>query len=211
MTLNCSTNMSNKIKVVLADDHSLMRQGIATLIERSGCEVVAQAESYHELETVFSQLKFDLLISDCRMDGQGPLNFLKFTKRFHPDCKIIYLTGLESGMLFQQLLAEGVNGLVSKKGDASDIITAIETVMSNDCYISEQFKADIESTTSLTVSEFQVLELIVQGLSNNAMAKQLNKSSSTINTHRVNAMRKLNVHTVVDLVHHCRKNGLFDS
>ncbi len=83
--------------------------------------------------------------------------------------------------------------------------------MSNNCYISSQFKSDIDSSTSLTTSEFQVLELIVQGLSNNTMAKQLNKSASTINTHHVNIMRKLNVHTLVDLVHHCRKNGLFDS
>ena len=211
MTYNCGTKMSVKIKVVLADDHSLMREAIATLIEQNGCEVVAQAESYHTLEKIFSRLQFDLLISDCRMDGQGPLNFLKFVKRFHPDCKIIYLTGLESGMLFQQLLAEGVHGLVSKKGEVSEVVAALDKVMYGETYISDAFKDEIDTATILTVTEYQVLELIVQGLSNKLIAEQLNKSAGTINTHRVHIMQKLDVHTVVDLVHHCRKNGLFDS
>ena len=204
--------MPTKINVVLADDHSLMRNGIATLITRSGCEVVAEAGSFPELEQIFSHIdNVDLLISDCRMEGKGPLNFLNALKRRHAHCKVIFLTGLESGILFKQLLDAGADGLVSKKGDPGDIVTAIDKVMNGDIYISDNFQQELEDAAVLTTAEFKVLELIVQGLSNKQIAEQLNNAAGTINSHRVNIMKKLQVHSVIDLLHFCRKNGLFDS
>ncbi len=202
--------MIEKTSVILADDHSLMRAAIASLLENNGYEVIAQASSYPELEQVFQTHSADILISDCRMEGKGPLNFLKFVRRFHKDCQIIFLTGLESGILFQQLLSAGAHGLVSKKGEVNDVLSAIEKVKKDEIYVSKGFLKEIDSTTSLTVTEYQVLELVVQGLSNNQLADQLNKAPGTINSHRVNIMRKLNVHSIVELIHFCRKNGLYD-
>jgi len=203
--------MTALTKVILADDHALMREAIASLIEGNGCKVVAQAESYHDLEQAINTSDVDLLISDCRMEGYGPLNCLNFIKRFHRDCKVVFLTGLESGELFHKLLTSGVNGLISKKGDPSEILDAIDCVMKDEIYISDIFKQELEDIRLLTSIEYQVLELIVQGYSNKEIAEKLHKAAGTINIHRVKIMRKLDAHNVVDLVHFCRKNGLYDA
>lgn len=203
--------MNKEIKIVLADDHSLMRAAITGLLERNGYTVLAQAASYIELEKVFLEKDIELLICDCRMEGQGPLNFLKFIKRFHSQCKVIFLTGLESEVLFQQLLTAGVNAIVSKKGEVDDILIAINHVMQDKTYLSKTFQKKIENSANLTVTEYQVMELLIQGLTNNQLADQLNKAPGTINNHRVNIMRKLNLHNIVELVHYCRENGLYDN
>lgn len=199
-------------KVILADDHAITRSGIASLIKAEGWDIVAQAESFDTLVECLNEHETDIVISDCKMPGNGPVNLLVHTQNKHPNVKVIFLSGMESSLLYQQLIASNVNGLISKEDDPEDISKALTSVSKGNVYYSHSIKNILAATPDqLTPKEFQVFELITQGLSNSAIAVQLNNSPSTINIHRVNLMKKLNVNSVVELVKIAHRNGLFDS
>ena len=204
--------MQHNYKVILADDHAITRGGLKAVIEKKGCVVVSEAESFPTLMACMSEYPADLVISDCKMDGDGPVNFLYFVKRRYPEAKVVFLSGLNSGILFSQLFAVGADGLVSKQDSGNDVVKAIESVMSGKQFISPSVKLKIDAVDNvLTKREFQILELIAQGKSNVEISEILSKAKGTVNAHRVSIMRKLGVHSVVDLVHFCRDNELFDS
>lgn len=197
------------MNVALADDHALMRMAIKDLLQRSGLQVTCEAEDFASLTVALQQHHVDVVICDCKMAGMGASNFMSWVKQHLNHVKVIFLSALESSELFSHLLKLGANGIASKKSDIQDIVTAI-TQVSSKPFISGNLQAHLtHSTTQLTTKEFQVFELVVQGLSNNDIAKQLHRSPSTVNTHRVSLMQKLNAHSVVELVHIAHKNGLF--
>lgn len=204
--------MTERHRVIIADDHALMREGMASFVERNGYEVILQAACYEELQQCMQEHQVDVVITDCRMPGIGATNYAGYHKQRYPAVKLVFLTGVESTILFHQLLALGADALVSKKGPVDSVAIALESVLKGSQYVSPPILEMLKiSPRLLSPKEYQVFELIVQGKSNVQIAKMLNKSESTINTHRVKLMRKIEVHTVVDLVHFARKNGLFDS
>jgi DNA-binding NarL/FixJ family response regulator len=199
-------------KVIIADDHAITRTGVARLIESEGWVVVGQVESFDALITALDSHDTDIVISDCKMPGIGAANLLSYIQKKAPQVKLIFLSGMESALLYQQLTANNVNGLISKGDEPEDIIDALNAVKEGKSYTSKKITSILNNSPhQLTLKEFQVLELVIQGLSNPDIAKKLHNSPNTINTHRVSLMKKMNVNSVVDLVKIAHKNGLFDS
>jgi len=199
-------------KITLADENAVLREGLSLSLEQNSFFITAKVGSFSGLKAALKNHDIDVIICDCLLTGEGPINLLHHVHRNHPHVKILFLTSIESGFLFQQLLAMGVNGLVSKKSDFTEIILAIDTINSGTRYISPTIAHEMDNAPNkLTAKEFQMLELVVQGKSNAEIATALHKATGTINIHRVSIMHKLDVHTVVDLVHFCHKNGLFIS
>ncbi len=200
-------------RLIIADDHVIFRYGLVRLLEKNGFEVASEAGNSIELrQQLVLHPEVDIVVSDCKMPGAGPLANLSYIRQRFPNLKVLFVTGIESVLLFQQLLSAGASGVVVKSGEVLDIVNALNLVASGEEYLPEKYRKEMRQVEQLlTVKEFQVLELILMGLSNPKIAKQLHNSESTINTHRVKIMRKTDCTTVVELVHFARDNGLYVS
>ena len=204
-------SIRNAEKIIIADAHGIMRSGLCSYLQGEGYDVLAQVKDFVELIDAVKQHPANIVVADASMSGAGPVNFMHVIKRHHAELKVFFLTGLNSELLFTQLLAMGASGLISKSTGMSEVLEAVSYSETGGQYVSESFYININlSERVLSAKEFQLLELIVQGKSNKEMAAFLNKSPSTINVQRVNIMKKLNVHSVVELVEFCRDNGFFE-
>ena len=201
--------ITNTDKIIVADAHGVMLSGLCSYLQREGYDVLVKAKNFVELIDAVKEYPANIVLADCSMEGAGPVNFMHVVKRHHTDVKVFFLTGLNSELLFTQLLAMGASGLISKSGGMSEVVKALNYSQTGEQYVSECFNVS-HFETVLSSKEFQLLELILQGKSNNEMADFLNKSPSTVNVQRVNIMRKLNVRSVVELVEFCRDNGFFE-
>ena len=199
------------VTLTLADDHAMLRTGLRVLIEASGHQVQHEVSDFQSLLATQQQSPSDILVLDCKMPGHHPIQGYQTLMELTPKSQIIYLTGLNSALLFDQLKRAGVSAIVSKQNEPSTILTAIEKVTSGEQYFCSQVQSCLdELDDSLTEKELLVLSHIVKGLSNNDIAKAIHKSPSTINTHRVNLMAKLKVHNAVDLASLAHESGLFE-
>ncbi len=198
--------------VILADDDQILHEGLNMLLERNGFNVVASACSFIELKEIIQTVESDFIVCDCKMPGEGPANFLEHSKRYFPDRKVLFLTGLKSGFLFQHLIDAKVDGLVSKKDSIHCLVEALKEIREGKHYLSKSVKDALEGSIGLlTAKELQIFELIVNGKSNSEMADLLCNSPSTIGRHRENLMRKLDAHSVVDLMRFAQERGFFDA
>lgn len=200
--------------IVLADDHAFIRAGLKSFLTEAGHQVIGEAESSTELHSLSLSLgdSVDLYICDCHMPGGGPIENHMQLKEKTPNAKIIFLTGIESVLLFRKLLKLGINGLISKRTQPEQILALINQAIDGELVISENISAAItENEELLTKKEFEILELIVLGMSNREISDHLKKSAGTINTHRANLMKKTNCSTVVELVNYARDSGLYET
>lgn len=199
------------MRIVIADDHNLMRAGFKNLLTALDHNIIAEAEDFAELEKIMQDIEADLLVSDFDMPGGELLPVLERIRRQQPELKIIILTGLQYIAVFQQVLSSNANiqGLLTKAVNPEDLQQAIETVCRGEQYIQEEIRQLLaDSTIDLTKRQLQVLSLIVAGLSNSEVADKLYISIKTVDTHRMHLMKKLDAHNVVQLIERARELGL---
>ena len=199
------------MRIVIADDHNLMRAGFKNLLTALDHVVIAEAENGAELETLMQGMEADLLMSDFDMPGGELLPVLERIRRQQPQLKIIILTGLQYIAVFQQVLSSNANiqGLLTKAVNPEDLQQAIETVSRGEKYIQEEIRQLLQdSTIDLTKRQLQVLSLLVAGLSNSEVAEKLYISIKTVDTHRMHLMKKLDAHNVVQMIERARELGL---
>ena len=201
------------MRIVLADDHQLFRDGLRTVLETvSGYEVVAEVGNAAELKAAVQQDQPDLVIQDYRMPGGGTVAVLEFIKQRYPEIKVIVLTGVNSGALFQQLLDSHADGIFLKEISAEEMLRSIKKVMSGQRVFSATVRDQVFSEKpDLTAREFQIMDLVVEGLNNSEISQRLSLSPKTIENHRYSLMKKLGLKNAVELMHYVRKNGLLDS
>ncbi len=200
-------------KIIIADDHQLFRAGLKLFLEQNNFTILAEANSTVQLKKVATHYpQTDIFLLDCQMPQEGPLAMIKWLRSNLSEAKTIFLTGLQTGSLFRQLLAAKADGIVSKNSSVEIILEAIETVQQNKTFVSEDIQALLpDSQNSLSVKESQVLELILQGKSNRQIGEILFNAERTINIHRTSIMRKLNVHSIVELIEVTRKKGFYQN
>ncbi len=201
------------IRIILADDHTLFRQGIRVLLESDvNFNVIAQVDTAQALQETVVEFQPDLVIQDYRMPGGGSISTLEYIKRRYPHIKVVALTGVHSGSLFQQLLDSHADGVLLKDISAEELLACVHKVMNGEKVFSDTVREQVfAGKPGLSPREFQVLDLVVEGLNNNEIGGRLNLSPKTIENHRYNLMNKLGVRNAVELMHYVRKNGLLDS
>lgn len=208
-------------KVLLADDHVLIRHGIKNIIKKNDqFAVVGEVSSGKELMSFLENSETDLIILDISMPDIGGMEAIGLVKNKYPWIKILMLTMHKNKQYFYNAMAAGADGYLMKDDSDEELLVAITKVLSGKSYISpymtDDFADDVinmyrnERRTpfqELTKREKEILQLVVQGLTSKKMAEQLNLSQRTIDHHRSNLLRKFNRKNSVDLVNYAVRNG----
>ncbi|OOS02380.1 DNA-binding response regulator [Canicola haemoglobinophilus] len=197
--------MSDKTKVILIDDHPLMRRGIKQLLELDeSFEVIGDAGSGSEGVNLALQLEPDLIILDLNMKGLSGLDTLKALRTEGIDARILILTVSDAKNDIFNLIDAGADGYLLKDTEPDTLLSQIKRISQGEVILSDSIKNlllerknDEDPIYSLTDREMNVLELIATGLSNKQIAGQLFISEETVKVHIRNLLRKLNVHSRV--------------
>jgi DNA-binding NarL/FixJ family response regulator len=209
-----------KTRIIIADDHSVVRSGLRLLLQSSpDFAVVAEAEDGEEAVTLVDRHKPDVVIMDISMPKMNGIEATGMMRQNDPDLKIIILTVHEDEEYVYQMLRAGASGYVLKSAGKKEIFAAIESALSGERFFSpgiskliiegfikrdkEQLQDQIQthSKQQLTKREIEVLQFIAQGLTNRKIAEALFLSIRTINTHRTNLMQKLDIHDTARSAH----------
>ena len=205
------------IRIVLADDHVLVRQGLKSLLEREGFQVVAEASDGQEALRHVRSLQPDIAVMDISMPTLNGLNAAREVRRASAKTKTILLTQHDESQYIRDALEAGVKGYVLKNQVASDLVLAIRQVSLGQVYLSpgvssavmEAYQCKSEkSKNPLTLRERQVLQLIAEGKSTKDVASLLGISVKTAESHRTRLMQKLDIHETASLVLYAVRNGI---
>lgn len=213
-------------RIMIADDHVMVRDGLRTLISSvPGFEVVGEAGDGLEAIATAARIKPDVLLLDIAMPNMRGIEAIPEIKRQLPETKILVLSMHDRSQYVQQALKNGADGYILKHSAASELVAALNHVNSGELYLSpaisrhvvKNWLRDEESTAGtgrpqweLTERERAVLKLITEGHSNKEVGAMLHISPKTVETHRARIMDKLNLRTVPDLVRYAIKSGLTD-
>lgn len=211
-----------RIRVLIADDHGILREGIRALVSLSSdIEVVAEVADGRAAVDACKALDPDVVLMDIAMPGLGGLEATLELKREHPRTKVLVLTQYEDREYVRRFLKAGVSGFVLKKAAGSALIDAIRAVHGGGLVLDPQVAREAmeelgkpEQTSgqdpyeTLTDREKQVLKLVAEGHSNKEVAEVLGISVKTAMTHREHVMEKLDLHNRTDLVRFALKRGV---
>jgi DNA-binding NarL/FixJ family response regulator len=205
------------IRIVLVDDHVLVRQGLKTLIESDGSQVVGEASDGQEALRQVESFRPDIIVMDISMPAFNGLSAAREIERSFPKTKTILLTQHDESQYVSEALEAGVKGYVLKNQAAGDLLQAIKQVSRGQVYLSpgvsqavvESYHLKLDKTkTRLTPREKQVLQLIAEGKSTRDIASVLGISVKTAESHRTRMMHKLDIHETASLVLYAVRNGI---
>jgi DNA-binding NarL/FixJ family response regulator len=209
------------IRVVIADDHALVRAGIRALVERiEGVVVIGEAGKGSEALELVQQLKPDLMLLDLTMPEGSGFDVLEQVTRKFPDLRVIVLTVHEAGEYAIRALREGAAGFLPKSAASTELEQAIHTLVRGEVYISPETsrktlleygkgtKRDLFAT--LSPRQREVLRLIAEGHTTKQIAQVLEISVKTVETHRAQLMERLDIHDVAGLVRYAIMVGVIE-
>jgi len=205
------------LRVLLVDDHALVRQGLRSLLEREGFSIVGEASDGLEAFDLCNTLTPDIVVMDISMPAQNGLNAAREIHKACPKSKVILLTQHSEEMYIADALEAGVAGYVLKSQASSDLLHAMRQVSGGQVYISpgisgavlSAYRSRIDKKNDiLTLRERQVLQLIAEGKSTRDVAALLFISVKTAETHRSRLMQKLDIHETAGLVRYAIRRGL---
>ena len=201
-------------RIVLVDDHNLVRSGMAALLRQDGrFDVVGEATNGLEALEKLREVPCDLLIIDLAMPRLGGIEVIEELRRRDKRIRILVLSMYDDAQFAARAIKNGANGYLLKHAMDGELFDAIEQVLAGDEFISESIdrEAFLEFTFDdfeLTSREKEVLQLIAEGMTNSEIANDLFISPHTVTRHRANLMKKLNVHNRVELVKVASSRGL---
>jgi DNA-binding NarL/FixJ family response regulator len=205
------------IRVVLADDHQLVRQSLKALLEREGFQVAGEASDGQEALRLVPTVCPDVAILDISMPTLNGLDAARELKKSSPKTKTILLTQHDEDQYVTEALRAGVRGYVLKNQAATDLVHAIQQVCRGEIYLSPSISRTVVEaflsktalpTDPLTSRERQILQLIGEGKSSKELAALLGISVKTAESHRTRLMRKLDIHELASLVRYAIRRGL---
>jgi len=213
----------DKTRIVIADDHEVVRKGLRAILEaHPGWEVCGEAADGRSAVERAEELRPDVIVVDI---GMPHLNGLEATRQIlknQPDTKVLILSVYESEQLVEEVLDAGARGYVLKSDASRDLVRAIEELQRNhtfftsrvgqlvlETYLGRRAHGKMKGGSSpLTPREREVVQLLAEGKSSKEVAVALNLSVKTSETHRANIMRKLDVHSISELVLYAVKNNI---
>ena len=205
--------MTEKISVLLVDDHALVRRGFRRMLEDEEDIVVkGEASDGEEAVRLARQLQPKVIVMDCALPGISGLVATRQILEHNPKAAVLMLSMHSEDTWVRQALEAGARGYMLKNAVDMELVTAIRRVAAGeevlDPQIARRTTLKGERETGLTVRELEILQLIVGGLSNKEIALQLNLSANTVAVHRANIMDALGIHKTAELVVYAIRNGL---
>jgi DNA-binding NarL/FixJ family response regulator len=212
----------NDLRIVVADDHELIRRGIRQLLaSRPGWKVVAEASNGRDAVRYTQQFSPNLVILDLSMPEITGLQAAQEIARLESTTEVILLTMHDSEEIIREALKSGIRGFVLKSDADRDLVDAVETVAKHRQFFTSRV-ADLvlngflatkacshaSDNAQLTLREREIVQLIAQGRTSKEIASQLKISVRTAECHRININRKLNFTSVADLVRYAMRNGI---
>ncbi|VVP83467.1 Oxygen regulatory protein NreC [Pseudomonas fluorescens] len=206
-------NLPYPIRVALVDDHALVRDGIKALLAvMAPLEVVGEAENGADAIEMVGRCQPDLLLVDISLQDMNGLELTRVLRSQYPSLKMLILSMYDNNEYVSESLRAGASGYVLKNSPSREIIAAIEAIASGGTFysaeIAQRLIADKSTDNELTPRESQVLYKMVQGLNNKEMARELDISVRTVETHRLSIRRKLNIAKPAALVKYAIDHGI---
>jgi DNA-binding NarL/FixJ family response regulator len=208
------------IRVVLADDHAMVREALAQILQESGCvRVVGQAANGPEALEVAAKTQPDVLILDYSMPGLDAPAAIETLLRRHPHLKVLVLTVHENIHYAVKVLESGAHGYVVKSAAVGELVEAIQGVSGGECYISPKVsqrviqhlrkpRRDRVGVEALSQREFELLRVFGAGMSLKECARHLSISTSSASTYRARLMEKLNLHSTAEVIRFALENDI---
>lgn len=215
--------MNSPARILIADDHTILRAGIRSLLDmEDNFEVIGEVDNGKDAIQLAGQLKPDVILSDLSMPKTNGTEAIQHIKRRYPEIKILVLTVHKSEEHVRAALKAGADGYVLKDESIDELINAINNVMAGKVHLSASICGDVvtgylsesssENYTSsldlLTNREREIIKLIAEGYRNKDIASYLSISLKTVDKHRSNLMKKLDLHNTSSITSYAIKNGL---
>ncbi|HZZ13476.1 MAG TPA: response regulator transcription factor [Paraburkholderia sp.] len=213
--------MTQKIRVIVADDHACVRVGVSRLLQGvPHIHVVGEAADARMLADLLDAHGCDVVVSDVGMPGldgdSNAVSFLRRVLRARPHPCVVVLTMINQAHMISGLLHIGVTGIVDKRDATTALLDAIDAAVAGRIYLSNEARRSVEASNAppqpragvLSAREWEVFQLYVQGLAVHEIAMRLQRSGKTISTQKRSAMRKLGLETENDLIDYARQIGL---
>lgn len=214
------TSAPDPIRVLIADDHTIVRQGLVSLLAaEQGIEIVGEASDGQEAVSAVARLKPNVVLMDLGMPGLNGVDATRQIKRDFPDVAVLVLSMYSADEHVRPAIRAGASGYLLKGSGLSDLVAAIRAVASGEAFLSPSIakillrdaRSDDEQASSsgpLTAREREILQLVGEGSSSPEIARSLNLSVKTVEGHRSRIMAKLNIHDVAGLVRYAIRTGL---
>jgi len=209
------------IRVVIADDHQILREGLRQLLQAAGdLAVVGEAADGHAVLQQVRALDFDVLLLDMSMPGKSGVELIRQVKAEKPRLRILVLSMHEEHQYAVRAIRSGASGYLTKESATSQLVAAIRKVAAGGAFISAEVPerlaqdamphAEGPRHVALSDREYQVFRLLVSGRSVSEIAADLHLSAKTVSTHKARLMEKLDVGNNADLVHYAVRHRLID-
>ncbi len=209
------------MKLLIADDHPIVRNGIKDIIEDiSASFEIDEAKDAHEVIQKVINNDYDIIILDISMPGGGGLNALKQIKMSKPDTKVLMLSIYDDQLYINRALKAGASGYLTKSVASDELELAIKKILAGEKYLSSEVAGKMASFIYsdkekqkhelLSEREYQVFLFIVQGHTNSEIAEELHISPKTVSTYRDRIMDKMDMSRNSELIHYALKNKLID-
>ena len=207
-----------EITIVLVDDHKILRDGLKNIIQKkANLKIIGEASDGREAVKLCRKLNPNVVITDISMQDLNGIEATSQILKENPEIKVIGLSMHSNKKFIQSLFKAGGFGYLLKDGDSEELITAITVVMQNRKYLSksinQKYLSSIDDdldTAKLSSREIEVLQLIAEGNSSKEMGEKLFLSSKTVDVHKNNIMKKLNLFTIPELTKYAIREGLTD-
>jgi DNA-binding NarL/FixJ family response regulator len=212
------------LRILVADDHEIVRRGLVSLLKsHAGWDVCGEAADGRQALSKARELRPDIVILDIGMPNLNGLEVARQLRREIPESKVLILTITDSDEVVRAVLDAGARGFVLKSDAVRDLVAAVEAIQSNKTFFTSrvadmvvrgylgrhQIPADGDLTLpNLTRREREIIQLLAEGNSTKEIASQLDLSVKTVETHRSNLMRKLNLHSISELVLYAVRNNI---
>jgi DNA-binding NarL/FixJ family response regulator len=209
------------MRILVADDHEIIRLGLRQLLTQSGWNICAEASNGEDAVTLARRFKPEIVIMDITMPRLNGIQAIRNILEFLPGTKIAVLTMHSSDQMIREIIEAGAQAYVMKSDADRELVTAIQTIANGGSYFTSgvpttllhprQTPDPLILKNRLTPREREIVQLLAEGKVSREVAKSLGISQKTVETHRANAMRKLEVHSASELVRYAIKNKVVEA
>jgi DNA-binding NarL/FixJ family response regulator len=210
------------IRVLLVDDHRLLREGLRKILENTpGIQVVGEAEDGHSALAAVAQFRPEVVLMDVGMKGMNGIDATQRIRKEHPEVKVVALSTHADKRYVRNMIRAGASAYVLKESASEDLLRAVEAAAQGEHYLSPQITGclleswttpEVPETSSaydlLGAREREVLRLLAEGRTSKEIAAQLGLSIKTVETHRRNITHKVGLHSIAELTKYAVREGL---